>query len=172
MHDGSIEATSEGPGRGSRFTIALPLRADASPGPGAAHREDAPARVAHRRLLVVDDNVDAARTLQMMLELDGHSVRTVHDGRSALAACAAERFDAVLLDIGLPDVDGLDVARRLRAGAGGACPRLIALSGWGRAGDKQRALEAGFERHLTKPVDGAALAAALARPPAEAPRPA
>jgi CheY-like chemotaxis protein len=123
-------------------------------------------------VLIVDDNVDAAATLQASLELDGHSVRTAHDGHGALAAIAAERPDAVLLDIGLPDIDGLEVAHRLRAKYGDACPRLIALSGWGQEADKRRAAEAGFERHFTKPVDPSTLADMLAAtpvPPSAAP---
>jgi len=162
MHGGTIGASSDGPGRGSRFEIVLPLlggtpeRAPAS-APGRA----GPAR----RVLVVDDNVDAATTLQLALELDGHAVRTAHDGRGALAAVAEERPDAVLLDIGLPDIDGLEVARRLKSIHGDACPRLIALSGWGQERDKQRAREAGFERHFTKPVDPSTIAAVLDRAP-------
>ncbi len=164
MHGGAIGATSEGPGRGSRFDIVLPLLgAAAERSPDAAPQR----RAAARRLLVVDDNLDAAATLQLALEIDGHAVRAVHDGRGALAAVAADRPDAVLLDIGLPDIDGFEVARRLKATYGAACPRLIALSGWGQDSDKRRARELGFERHFTKPVDPSTIAALLDREPAE-----
>ena len=165
MHGGSITASSDGPGHGSRFVIELPLVPASEPAldaPTPPAPLDA-AATSHRTVLVVDDNVDAADTLGTLLSLDGHVVRIAHDGRSALAAVAAHRPDAVLLDIGLPDIDGLEVARRLRTTYGIECPRLIALSGWGQASDKQRALDAGFERHFTKPVEPATLAAVLSQ---------
>ncbi|RPH46794.1 MAG: response regulator [Burkholderiales bacterium] len=169
MHGGTIRAWSDGAGRGSRFEIALPCLAEDDP----RQRDAALSAAAHpadrRRVLVVDDNVDAATTLQISLELDGHEVRTVHDGLGALEAVAAERPDAVLLDIGLPDIDGLEVARRLRARYGRDCPRLIAVSGWGQEADKRRAAEAGFERHFTKPVEPSTIAEVLAASPSLSP---
>ncbi|MFM1988221.1 MAG: hypothetical protein RJA99_1178 [Pseudomonadota bacterium] len=164
MHGGTIRAHSEGPGRGSRIEIALPEAdaADAPAGPVDGSARSAPTR---RQVLIVDDNVDAAEMLKTSLELDGHAVRTVHAGRAALAEVATTRPDVVLLDIGLPDLDGLEVARRLHAKYGSACPRLIALSGWGQERDKRRAAEAGFERHFTKPVDPDTIAALVATPP-------
>jgi PAS domain S-box-containing protein len=170
MHGGTIRATSDGEGRGSRFVIALPCLGADDPRVSAVQSGANARPSARRRVLIVDDNVDAAATLQASLEFDGHAVRTAHDGHGALAAVAAERPDAVLLDIGLPDIDGLEVARRLHAKYGDACPRLIALSGWGQQADKRRAAEAGFERHFTKPVELATIADVLAAPPV-APRP-
>ena len=115
------------------------------------------------RVLVVDDNIDSAQSMGMLLELEGLTVELAYDGEQALRQAAEFKPNAVLLDIGLPDIDGLEVARRLRATYGIECPRLIALSGWGQASDKQRALDAGFERHFTKPVEPATLAAVLSQ---------
>jgi CheY-like chemotaxis protein len=103
-------------------------------------------------VLVVDDNADAAESLAVLLELMGHRTVTAHDGATALAKFAEVQPDVVLLDIGLPDIDGYEVARRLRAG-GASSTRLVALTGWGQAEDKRRAAEAGFDLHWTKPVD-------------------
>ncbi|HUQ09839.1 MAG TPA: response regulator [Steroidobacteraceae bacterium] len=114
------------------------------------------------RILVVDDNVDAATSLAMLLELDGHDTRVAHSGIDALAAVTAFAPHVVFLDIGLPDLSGYDVARRLRSMAGlETRPRLIALTGWGQAEDRLRSREAGFDAHLVKPVDPAELGAAL-----------
>ena len=162
LHGGTIEAHSDGHGRGSRFEILLPVRT--TPSPASPTGPMAPQTVP-RNVLVVDDNVDAAEALRMMLELEGHAVRAVHDGRAALAAVADALPDVVLLDIGLPGLDGLEVARRLRTRHASRCPRLIAISGWGQARDKQQALEAGFEQHFTKPVDPLTIAAVVARAP-------
>ncbi len=115
-------------------------------------------------MLVVDDNVDAADSLAMMLQIYGHRVRTAFDGEGALSAVRAERPDAVVLDIGLPQMDGYEVARRLRAEPGGERILLIALTGYGQAGDRQKAMGVGFDHHLVKPVDPAALQRLLAEP--------
>jgi PAS domain S-box-containing protein len=164
LHGGSIEAHSEGLGRGSEFVVRLHLdeaTMEHERGEGPSSRVDA----APRRLLIVDDNVDAAHSLRMLLDLEGHDVRAVHDGPSALEAM--ERFcpEIVLIDIGLPKMDGYDVARRIRARAGGRDVLLVALTGWGQQKDRQRAQEAGFDRHLTKPADAASLAELMAVPP-------
>ncbi|WP_066336630.1 response regulator [Azohydromonas lata] len=121
-----------------------------------------------RRVLVVDDNVDAADSLAMMLELMGHEARAVHDGAAALQAAPAWRPDIVLLDIGLPGLNGYEVARRLRADPALAGTLLVALTGWGSEGDKRRSAEAGFDAHLTKPVALDDVEAVLARYPAPA----
>src|SRR5690242_15898926 len=106
-----------------------------------------------RRVLVVDDNVDSAESLALLLQIEGHEVASAYDGGTALRT--AESFDqnVVLLDLGLPDIDGFQVARALRAAEGGAARLLVALTGFGRDSDRAEAMAAGFDRHLTKPVD-------------------
>jgi len=152
MHGGSVRAFSEGPGGGSQLVVRLPLapltepRA-ASPAPSPRAGEGAPLRV-----LVVDDNVDAAKSLGKLLGFRGHEVSLAHDGPSALAAAAAAPPDLVLLDIGLPGMDGYAVAARLRA-AGHAGAALVAVTGYGREDDLQRSRDAGFDHHLVKPID-------------------
>jgi CheY-like chemotaxis protein len=159
MHGGTVSARSDGPGQGAVFTIRLPL-VPAATGRLAART---PSAVAPRRILVVDDNVDAADTLVMMLKLDGHEVEAVYRGRDALEKVAAFRPQIVLLDIGLPELDGYEIARRIRRLPQVGHPRLIALTGYGQAEDRLRALEAGFDDHLVKPVDNDALQSRLAR---------
>ncbi|WP_198320733.1 hybrid sensor histidine kinase/response regulator [Azohydromonas aeria] len=170
MHGGSIEAQSAGAGRGSVFTLRLPLsQADAeAPAPVPLAEVDMPGRAA-RRVLVVDDNVDAADSLAMMLQLIGHEARAVHDGAAALEQAPAWQPDIVLLDIGLPGMDGYEVARRLRADAALAGTLLVALTGWGSEADKRRSAEAGFDAHLTKPVALGDVEAVLARVPSTGP---
>lgn len=104
-------------------------------------------------MLIVDDNADAAATLGMLLEMDGHDVRIAADGRSALEAFEGTQPEVVILDIGLPDIDGYEVARRMRASIKGKSVLLLAVTGWGQVDDKRKALEAGFDQHLTKPID-------------------
>jgi PAS domain S-box-containing protein len=159
LHGGRIEARSAGAGRGSVFTVRLPMAVFVHPpvSGGAA----GPSEVHPMRVLVVDDNRDAADSLAMMLELTGHEVATANDGETALAE--AERFlpDAVLLDIGMPGMNGYEVAQRLRQTEHGRRAFIVALTGWGQEDDKRRAVDAGFDHHLTKPVDPAALHAVL-----------
>jgi len=162
MHNGSVQAFSAGPGLGSEFVIRLPMSEEAlepvqvNGNAGSAAVEPVPCRI-----LVVDDNIDAASTLGMLLRLDGHVTRLAHDGMAALEV--AEQFapDVVLLDIGLPKLDGYEVAKRLRAQPGGEDTVLIAISGYGQEEDRRRAHQAGFNRHLTKPVDFEVLRSAL-----------
>ncbi|WP_208023343.1 ATP-binding protein [Duganella alba] len=162
LHDGRVGADSAGAGQGSRFTAWLPLpapQADTAP-PAAA----APAPVAAApglRVLVVDDNVDAAETLGALLEFSGHLVQVAHNGAAALSSAAAHLPQVVFLDIGLPDISGYEAALALRKIDGMAAARIIALTGWGTPADRERASVAGFDHHLTKPVDFNHLLAAL-----------
>ena len=159
MHGGSVAADSPGPGRGSTFRVRLPLAEAESSAPRPA-APTPPTR--SRRVLVVDDNVDAAETLSMLLDLLGHRATTVYSGPEALPAALREAPEIVFLDIGLPGMSGYEVAARLRAEPATAGALLVALTGWGTDTDLQRSWEAGFDRHLTKPVDVTALAEVLA----------
>jgi PAS domain S-box-containing protein len=162
MHGGSVAAHSDGPGRGSEFVVRLPLREGPGPGAGPAGEERGTAPGA-RRVLVVDDNRDAAESLAMLLRATGHEVRTAHAGPAALEAARAHRPEVVLLDIGLPGLDGYEVARRLRAEPGFKGALLVALTGYGQDEDRRRSQAAGFDLHLVKPVDLATLQDALSR---------
>jgi PAS domain S-box-containing protein len=157
MHHGEIEARSDGPGRGCEFVVRLPmaiaLEAGDAPPAGAAGGDPSPQRPRPERILVVDDNVDAAESLCRILRLQQHEVLVAHDGLAALAAARDMNPDVVLLDIGLPKLDGLEVARRLREGGEGPGPLLVAMTGFGQAADRARTAAAGFDHHLTKPVD-------------------
>jgi PAS domain S-box-containing protein len=161
MHGGSSEASSPGLGQGSVFTIRLPLADERAALRVVPPSDRASERDTSKRVLVVDDNEDAAETLAMVLQQSGYHTRTAFDSRSALATVAVWPPDIVILDIGLPDISGYDVARELRRDARFANLSLIALTGWGTRDDKQRALDAGFDVHLTKPVDARALKGAL-----------
>jgi PAS domain S-box-containing protein len=154
LHGGGVTAHSAGPGQGSEFVVRLPL-APAAPATESASSSGAPVRAGpSRRVLVVDDNIDAAESMALLLRLSGHEVRVVYDGPSALAEARAHRPEVVLLDIGLPrGMDGYEVARRLRRECGLADVLLVAVTGYGQEEDRRRALEAGFDEHLTKPVD-------------------
>jgi signal transduction histidine kinase len=152
LHGGTVEARSEGRGQGSEFVVRLPgvVVADKAAKPAAA---SAAARHANKRIVVVDDHVDAGESLKLLLQLDGHEVRLVHDGEQAIRAVEVGAPDVMFLDIGMPNLNGYEAARRIRALPGGAALKLVALTGWGQPGDRQRAMEAGFDVHLTKPVD-------------------
>jgi PAS domain S-box-containing protein len=161
LHGGTLEAASAGLGRGSELTLRLPrIEAPAvQPAPAAPARNEPPLT---RRVLVVDDNVDAADSLRLVLDLQGHVTAVAYDPASALAAVEPFAPDCVLLDIGLPGIDGYETARRIRALPGGHKLRLIAVTGWGQDEDKERARSSGFDAHLTKPVQAAAVSALLA----------
>jgi DNA-binding response OmpR family regulator len=121
------------------------------------------AKGAARRILVVEDNIDACETLAGFLGADGHTVRCVHDGQAGLAAALGEAWDVIICDIGLPGLDGFDLVRAVRAAAGGARPCAIALSGYGQDEDRTRGLEAGFDHYLVKPVSAVSLRAVIAQ---------
>jgi PAS domain S-box-containing protein len=160
MHGGDIAAHSAGPGRGSTFTVRLPLPAG-GPTPAPPPAAEAPAGP-RRRLLVVDDSRDSADSLSWMLRLAGHEVHTAYDGQEAVEAAEHFRPEAVLLDIGMPRMNGYEAARRIRQQPWGRDVFLVALTGWGQEEDKRRAREAGFDYHVTKPADPAALTKLLA----------
>ena len=167
LHGGRVEAHSAGLDQGSEFTVHLPRReADsvlpAGPKAAAAPGSGAPAPGA-RRLLVVEDNEDAANTVAELLQMSGNEVAVARDGVSAVKQTAEFRPDVVLLDIGLPDINGYEVARRIRKLEGVRQPILIALTGWGQQQDKDAAAAAGFDHHWTKPVDPARLQELSAR---------
>jgi CheY-like chemotaxis protein len=159
MHGGHVEATSEGLGKGSCFSVRLPLSSR-----GAAttskQRCDA-ASIASLRVLVVDDNRDAAESLAMLLQTTGADVHIAHDGPTALAQFELREPHIVLLDIGMPDMDGYEVARRLREIPNPQRVAIVALTGWGQDQDRQRVRAAGFDHHLVKPVDLVSLQALL-----------
>ncbi len=172
-HGGSVEARSDGPGRGSVFTVRLPVPDDVAPvraePAGPTSRAARTPRGSRRRVLVVDDNRDSARTTSALLENLGYETATAFDGPEAVAAAAAFRAHAALVDLGLPAMNGFDVARAIRALPDGASVLLIAVTGWGRADDRRRTREAGFDHHLVKPVDHELLDRLLADAPAETP---
>jgi len=159
MHGGSVQAESAGEGKGAEFVVRLPIH---EPLP-AASPEPAPARepAAARRILVVDDNHDAAESLAMLLNITGNKTSTAHDGADAFEAAARQRPDVVLLDIGLPTLNGYEVCRRIRDEPWGKEMVLIALTGWGQDEDRRKSHEAGFDGHLVKPVNYPALMALL-----------
>jgi len=168
LHGGTIDAASSGPGRGSTFTIHLPescvvgdmmipvagttapLSESSAPGPRC-------------RVLVADDNNDAAESLGLLLNIDGHDVLLAHTGQDALDLASREQPDACILDIGMPGMSGYDVARELRAKDWGKDMLLVALTGWGQGSDVARAMDAGFDRHYTKPVDIAEIQRVIAK---------
>jgi PAS domain S-box-containing protein len=151
LHGGTVEARSAGLGQGSEFIVQLPASKNPSLLPRVSNTAHASAQ--RRRVLIVDDNRDAAESLSMLLELSGHEVRVAHLGQTALSLAQSLRPDIALLDIGMPDLSGYEVARALRLEPWATDLQLIALTGWGQDEDRRRALEAGFDYHLTKPVD-------------------
>ena len=163
MHGGTVQVTSEGPGRGAEFTVRLPVMAAQLAGL-SSHKREAGAipRIAPQRILVADDNHDAAEALSLQLQLAGHEVRTAHDGVEALAIADTFEPDIVLLDLGMPKMDGYEVARQVRTRPHGRRVKLIALTGWGQQQDRDRTSAAGFDAHLVKPVAEAHLFRALA----------
>ena len=162
MHGGTVRAASEGAGRGSEFVVRLPALTELPelPTPTEAARA---VPTAERRLLVVDDNVDAAESLAVMLGMWGYTVETAYDGPSAIERARANPPDSAILDIGLPQMSGYDVAQRLRADPATKDALLIALSGHGQDEDRQRARDAGFDHHFVKPIEPSALRAWLAK---------
>ena len=153
LHGGTVTASSEGLGRGSEFTVLLPFEPQPDVPGGHVPAGSAPMPSSARRLLVVDDNVDAADALALLLSSLGHEVVVAHDGPTALDAVTADCPDICLLDIGLPGMDGYELARRIRALPRGAQPLLVALTGYGQESDRRTAAAAGFDRYIVKPLD-------------------
>jgi CheY-like chemotaxis protein/two-component sensor histidine kinase len=158
MHGGTIVAHSEGAGCGSEFVIRLPLIAAPTKPEGVTSRLGA---LPSKRILVIDDNRDAGDSLAMILRILGVDVRVARGGPEGLIALESFDADIVLLDIGMPDMDGYEVARRIRARGNGHSPAIVAVTGWGQEQDRRRAREAGFDHHLVKPADLQALNALL-----------
>lgn len=159
MHGGSVSAQSEGDGKGSTFTVRLPIDT-ASPLPGGdkpSGKTGASPTEGKRRILVVDDNDDASLTMSMILKKLGNEVRTAGDGAQALQTGEAFRPDIVFMDIGMPQMDGYEACRRMRTTDWGKDITIIALSGWGQEEDRRLSMEAGFDRHVVKPIDGSTL---------------
>ena len=163
LHGGTMEVHSAGVGQGSEFVVRLPVLAEApklpTPEPASNELKAAPPR----RILVVDDNEDSAESLTILLNLAGHKTHTAYDGLEALEAAETFRPDMILLDIGLPKLNGFEVARKIREQPWGQSIVLVALTGWGQDEDRRRSREAGFNHHLTKPVDPRALTNLLAQ---------
>jgi CheY-like chemotaxis protein len=164
MHGGTVEVHSGGPGRGSEFVIRLPVLS------GAPVLSSQPAIVeampaVGRRILIVDDSEDSAESLAMLLQLDGHETHKAYDGAAAIEAVARLRPEVVLLDIGLPGLNGYEVCSRIREEPWGKELMLVALTGWGQEEDRQRSRDAGFDAHLVKPVDHQVLLKLLASLP-------
>ena len=153
LHGGHIEARSEGPGKGSEFRVRLPIRQPLEEAGDTATADHANKPRVGLKLLVVDDNRDAADSCSALMELCGHHVQTAYSGQQALELAEVFRPHALLLDIGLPDVDGYQLAKTIRAAPWGERIVLIALTGWGQEQDRRRAMDAGCDYHLTKPVD-------------------
>jgi CheY-like chemotaxis protein len=153
LHGGSISVESAGRGRGSLFTVRLPLTAERP----QAIPPNCSSDGGGLRILIVEDNADSRTTLEKLLSMYGHRVATAPDGHAGLEAFRRDMPDIALLDIGLPGLDGFELARRIRAEMDGKPARLIALTGYGREEDHQAVIEAGFDEHLIKPVDRDAL---------------
>jgi CheY-like chemotaxis protein len=153
-HGGSVSVDSGGIGTGSTFTVRLPLFHAASSHPEPATPELGRTPASHRhRILVADDNVDAAESMAALIAFHGHDAQVAHGGLEALEKAQRLRPDLVFLDLGMPDVDGLETARRLRATPEGQRAVLVALTGWGQSADRERTTAAGFDAHLVKPID-------------------
>lgn len=156
LHGGTLEARSDGEGRGSEFLVRLPLSSPQHP-EGDATEDDGRRNSQSRRVLVVDDNVDAAEALQALLEFAGHVAEAAYSGPAALQALERFEPEVVFLDLGMPGMDGIEVAREIRAMPNGDGVRIVAVTGWGQDTDKARTRQAGFDGHLVKPVDSASL---------------
>jgi CheY-like chemotaxis protein len=153
LHQGRVEVTSEGPGRGSQFIVHLPCITEVGAAPAVVDMLPGAAPIEGKRVLVVDDNADAAETIAVFLRLEGHEVKSVCDGYEAIASAQVFAPHVVILDIGLPGMDGYEVARKLRETAQSGDSLYVALTGYGQKEDMAQASAAGFHRHFVKPTD-------------------
>ncbi|HVL55305.1 MAG TPA: response regulator, partial [Burkholderiaceae bacterium] len=153
LHGGSVEAHSDGPGRGATFSFRLPRVPPASVVPSRTPLPAQAQRMSRLRLLIVDDNRDAASSLAQLMRIHGHRVETAFDGPSALQLAREQHFDAFVLDIGLPGFDGHELARRIRELPGSGNAIFVALTGYGQPADRERSSAAGFDHHLVKPIE-------------------
>jgi CheY-like chemotaxis protein len=160
MHAGSVEARSAGHGKGSEFVVRLPIVMSPAEHQAAADQPKA-LSTSGRRIVIADDNRDSARSLARMLELMGSEAHVAYDGHQALEVAAAIRPDVIFLDIGMPNLNGYETARRIRNESWGKNVVLVALTGWGQEQDKRRSQDAGFDLHMVKPIDPATLDALL-----------
>lgn len=163
MHGGSVEAHSEGPGKGSEFVVRLPVVVEASMPQAAGEPGEPAVPKSSLRILIVDDNRDGADSLAMMLRIMGNDTQTAYDGQEGVRISDEFRPDVVLLDIGLPKLNGYEACRRIREQPWGKDIVLVAVTGWGQEDDRRRSQEAGFNFHMAKPVDIAALEELLVR---------
>lgn len=161
LHRGSVTAHIKGHGHGSEFVVRLPITLNPTV-PEQRSEMNAPKPTSARRILVVDDNRDAAISLAMLLRISGHTTHTAHDGEEAVTAAGTFRPEVILLDIGLPKLNGFEVARAIRDCDWGKTTMIVALTGWGQEDDRQKSTDAGFDAHLVKPVDFEALKKLLA----------
>ena len=163
MHGGSITVESGGPGRGSTFTVRLPVALSVTDTRSDDQSTDEKATpTPRRRILVVDDNRDGASSLVMLLEMMGHKTQTAHDGLEAVAMSETFKPDVILMDIGMPKLNGYEACRRIRAQPWAEGIVLVAMTGWGQEDDRQKSKDAGFNGHLVKPVEHVALMKLLA----------
>jgi CheY-like chemotaxis protein/anti-sigma regulatory factor (Ser/Thr protein kinase) len=165
MHGGSVEARSAGVGRGSEFVLRLPLLVETARAPAPGPTASDPASSTPRRILIVDDNRDSAESLALLLGITGNQTQTAYDGFEALETAEKFKPDLVLLDIGLPKLNGYEACRRIRKEPWSQGMMLVALTGWGQEEDRTRASEAGFDGYLVKPVDYADLEKLMASLP-------
>jgi CheY-like chemotaxis protein/two-component sensor histidine kinase len=163
LHGGSIDVRSEGLGHGTEFSVRLPLVPQSARTQGVDVARAGTSPMAQRRILVVDDNADAAASLALLLKFSGHEVHVAHEGEAALRLAETLRPHAVLLDVGMPGMDGYEVARRLRQRPGTDDLVIIAVTGYGAETDRRRARAAGFDHHLTKPIELASVADLITR---------